>query len=135
MLLVLATVSFAQQVAPKNSREYFSLKSKKQKKAANILLIGGAACVAIGLLIPKGEVTDPGFIFTTEYKNDGIKGTFAGVGILSMLSSIPFYLLSAKNKRKANAATVSLNNQQVLFPQKNVFVFKTQPAVTFTLKL
>ncbi len=135
LLFAIVIVSFAQPAVPKHSPEYYTTKSKNQKKVANIMLIGGAACTAIGILIPKGEVTDPGFIFTTQYKNDGIRGTFGGVGILSMLSSIPFYLLSAKNKRKANAATVSLNNQNVLFPQHNAFVFKTQPAVTFKLKL
>ncbi len=100
MLLVFAAVSFAQDVAPKQTREYYSVKSKKQKKAANIMLIGGAACVAIGILIPKGEVTDPGFIFTTEYKNDGIKGTFAGVGILSMLAVFPFIYYRRKTNGK-----------------------------------
>jgi hypothetical protein len=135
MLLVFAAVSVAQEVALKQTKEYYAVKSKKQKKTAKILLIGGAACVAIGFLIQKGEVTNPGFIFTTEYKNDGIKQAFVEGGILSMLGSIPFYLLSSKNKRKANAATVSINNQQVLFPQQNVFGFKTQPAVTFKLHL
>lgn len=135
MLLLFASVSFAQEITPTQTREYYSVKSNKQKKVANILLIGGAACIAVGILIPKGEVTDPGFIFTTKHKNDGIRGTFAGVGILSMLGSIPFYLISSKNKRKANAATLSLNNEKILFPQQNVFVFKTQPAVSIKLKL
>jgi hypothetical protein len=134
MLVVFAAVSFAQQITPKKSAEFYSARSKRQKKAANIMLIGGAACLAIDLLIPRGEVTQQGFIFTTQYKNSNIKADFASVGILSMLGSIPFYLLSGHNKRKAKAATVSLNNQKVLIPQQNVFLLKTQPGVTFKLK-
>ncbi len=135
--IVMATTSFGQQaksLQPLTPEDYLK-KSKNQKKAANIMLIGGAACIAIGILIPKGEVTNPGFIFTTEYKNDGIRGNFIGVGILSMLSSIPFYLLSSKNKQKASIATVSINNQKMLFFQQNVRVFRMQPTVTFKLEL
>ncbi len=135
--IFMATTSFGQQ---NNSSQSFTpedylKKSKNQKKAANIMLIGGAACIAIGILIPKGEVTNPGFIFTTEYKNDGIRGNFIGVGILSMLGSIPFYLMSSKNKRKESATTLSINNQKILFAQQNVLFFKTQPAVTFKVNL
>ncbi|MEO6583805.1 MAG: hypothetical protein ABIO05_05745 [Ferruginibacter sp.] len=135
--IVMANTSFGQQAKTSQpfAAENYLKKSKNQKKAANILMIGGAACIATAILIPKGEVTNPGFILTTEYKNDGIRGTFLGVGILSMLSSVPFYLLSAKNQRKASAATVSLNNQKVFLPHQNVFVFRTQVAVTFKLKL
>ncbi len=67
--------------------------------------------------IPRGKLVYDGiYIYafcTDEYKNDGIKGTFAVVGILSMLGSIPFYLAASKNKRRANAATVSINNQKI----------------------
>ncbi len=135
--IVMATTSFGQLAKSSQTLtpEDYLKKSKKQRKTGNVLLIGGAACIAIGILIPRGEVTDPGFIFTTEYKNDGIRGNFVGVGILSMLSSIPFYLLSSKNKRNASVATVSINNQKMLFPQQNVLVFRTQPTVTFKVKM
>ena len=117
---------------PNHSRDYYLKKSKNQKKAANILLAGGAVCILTAFLIPKGEVTNEGW-FYTEYSNDGIKSAFGGIGGLSILGSIPFYILSSKNKRKANAATISFNNHKVLSTQQNTFVLKTQP--TLTLKI
>ncbi len=107
-------------------------KSKSQKKTANILLAGGAIFTLTAFLIPRGEPTG-GFIL--GYNNDGIKAVFGTVGFLSMLGSIPWYIVSSKNKRKANAATISFNNQKVLFPQQNTFVLKTQPALTLKIKL
>ena len=105
LLLVLNLFSQA-PTTPKHSRDYYLKKSKNQKKVANILLVGGAVCVLTAFLIPKGEVTNVGY-FYTEYKNDGIKSAFGVVGALSMLGSIQFYILSSKNKRKVNAATIS----------------------------
>lgn len=132
-LLLLAFNLFSQApTTPNHSKDYYLKKSKSQKTAANILLAGGAACILTALLIPQGEETGDGYFFQ-GHSNDGIKGTFGAVGFLSMLGSIPFYILSSKNNRKANAATISFNNQKVLFPQQNTLVLKTQP--TLTLKI
>ncbi len=110
------------------------IKSKNQKKAANILLAGGAVCILTAFLIPKGEEIN-NFSFLTQYKNDGIRALFGLTGITSMLGSIPFYIVSANSKRKANAATLSFNNQRVLFPQRGTFVSKTQPTLTLKIGL
>jgi hypothetical protein len=132
LLFVLNTFSQA-PTTPNHSRDYYLKKSKNQKKAANILLAGGAVCILTAFLIPKGEEETNTGSFFREYKNDGIRSAFGGIGSLSMLGSIPIYILSSKNKRKANAATISFNNQKVLSPQQNTFVLKTQP--TLTLKI
>jgi len=118
---------------PKHSRDYYLIKSKNLNKAANILLAGGAVCILTAFLIPKGEETSN--FFFTQRKNDGIRASFGLTGITSMLGSIPFYIVSAKNKRKANAATLSFNNQRVLFPQRGTFVSKTQPTLTLKIGL
>lgn len=134
-LLLFVFNLFSQAPAiPNHSRDYYLKKSKNQKKTANILLAGGAVCILTAFLIPKGEVTNVGY-FTTEHSNDGIRGALGGVGGLSMLGSIPFYILSSKNKRKANPATISFNNQNVLSPQQNTFVLKTQPTLTLKIML
>ncbi len=109
------------------------IKSKNQKKAANILLAGGAVCILTAFLMPKGEETSS-FLFT-QYKNDGIRALLGLTGITSMLGSIPFYIGSSNSKRKANAATLSFNNQRVLFPQRGTFVSKTQPTLTLKIGL
>ena len=84
-------------------------KSKRQKNTALILLGGGAAMIIIGAVIPEGEPTgDINWIsWSEEHKNDGVKGAFIGVGALSMLGSVPFFLLAGKNKRRGNALSAS----------------------------
>ncbi len=131
LLLAFAAASFGQQSVQKQSstQDDYLKKSKTQKTIATILLVGGAASLLTGRLIPKGEF-EGGFIFTSSYKNDGIKSTLGGIGSLSMLASIPFYIASSKNKRRANAATFSFNNQKVIFPKQNTLVLKTQPTLT-----
>ena len=52
----------------------------------------------------------------------------AAVGAGVALGSIPFFISSAKNKRRA--AAISFNNQKILFPLQRFLVLKTQRAVT-----
>jgi hypothetical protein len=93
MLLVLATVSFSQQTNPTQplTREDYLKKSKSQKITAFVLLGAGVTTLAI---ISKGN---------TSFD---VLGTLAVAGTLSTLGSIPLFLASAKNKRKAQAASV-----------------------------
>jgi hypothetical protein len=138
-LLLFVFSLFSQAPAnPKHSRDHYLKKSKIEKTEAWILLGGGAVCVLTGLLIPKGkQFQDSGFNFWgPSYKNDNIKGTFEGIGILFMLTSIKFFLGSSRNQRKANrATTINFNNQRILFPQKNTFVLRTQPSLTLKIGL
>lgn len=134
-LLLFVVKSFSQTTTnTAHSRDYYLTKSKNLNKAANILLAGGAVCILTAFLIPKGEEIYDGSFFR-KYKNDGIRALLGLTGITSMLGSIPFYIVSAKNKRKANAATLSFNNQRVLFPQRGTFVSKTQPTLTLKIGL
>jgi len=119
----------------KHSRDHYLKKSKNQKTVANVFLAGGAACILTSLLIPKGEELAPsGFIYDRQYKNENIKSTFGGIGFLFILTSIPIYLASSKNKHKAmRATTINFNNQKIYFLKQNSYVFKMQPS--FTLKI
>jgi hypothetical protein len=148
MLLIIANATFSQQTKPspaltkqdypKHSRDHYLKKSKTEKTEAWILLGGGATCIIISFLIPKGEpLVYSGFnFFGPTYKNDNIKGTFGGIGFLSMLTSIKFFIGSSRNKRKAGrATTINFNNQRILFPQQSNFVFKTLPSLTLKISL
>lgn len=128
-LLALATVSFGQQnSSPKYDfkQEDYLTKSKKQKTFAWVLVGGGAALAVVGLAIPKGE--KDGFDILTwsdTYKNEDIKASFILGGALSMGGSIPLFIASGRNKRKALAASafvdfekVSLLNQSQITNQR-----------------
>ena len=147
LILTIATAlfffeSFGQQIdpAPAFPKQDYLKKSKKQKTTGWILLGGGAALVVIGAVIPKGEeVTpsplgpfDPYGIYEVD-ENDGVKAVFYTIGSLSMLASIPFFISSGKNKRRA--ATLSLNNMRTPQIKNSSLVYRPMPAVSLKINL
>jgi len=104
MLLLLATVSFSQQTNPTQplTREDYLKKSKSQKITAFVLLGGGVTTLAI---ISKGN---------TSFD---VLGILAVAGTLSTLGSIPLFIASGRNKRKAKMASVYLRIERAeIFP-------------------
>jgi len=101
------------------------------------MLSGGATLVLTSIILPKGERTNADCEFCPEYKyeykNDGIKGSLAFVGTLSMLSSIPFFISSHHNKKKA--ASLSFKNEMVPGIYKSSLVYNRIPSLALKLKL
>ncbi len=142
ILIAFAAASFAQQSAPKQAlmQTDYLQKSKKQKKTALIFLGGGAALIVTSLVIPQGEPTgyqiDPiSGGFYEGHKNDGIRGAFILAGGLSMLGSIPFFIASAKNKRKARQASVFINMKRAPVLQGMAFSTHSFPAAGVRISL
>lgn len=126
---------FSQTDTQRSAKPDFLNKSKKQKKTANILLAGGGGLVVAAFVFPRGGMDSPpagSFIYFTTYKNDGLKGGLLVAGVLSMLTSIPFYISSAGNKRKANAITINIDNRDLLF---GTCILIRQPAVVLKVRL
>jgi hypothetical protein len=138
LLFAFAATSFCQQTVQKHSlaKTDYLQKSKKQKKIGWILTGGGAVMIAIGAIIPEGQLTDelsyPCLCYNV-HENDGVKGGFILAGLASGLSSIPFFIASGKNKRRA--ASVSFKNQTILQLQRGSFVFNTIPGLNFKISL
>jgi hypothetical protein len=116
-LLAVAAVSFGQQnSSPKyefTQTDYLK-KSKKQKTIAWLFIGGGAALVVAGAVIPKGE-KDGYDIWTwsDSYKNDDLKFGLITAGVLTMGGSIPFFIASGRNKRKAMAGSAFIDMEKV----------------------
>lgn len=99
MLLFVTTNAFSQQINPIQplTRQDYLKKSKNQKTTAWILLGGGAA-VAVGapILAVSSDWTKPETSYDVAFL----------AGCASMLGSIPLFIASKRNKRKAmNAST------------------------------
>ena len=131
LMLTISTSLFSQQTNSAKNADYLK-KSKNQKKVAWIMLGGGTTFVLTGMIIPHGEVVHAGFL-GDDYKNDGIRSSFQSTGIIFMLASIPFFIASSKNKKKA--ASVSINNEKIKTLQKTSFAYKFVPAVRLTIRL
>ena len=104
----------------KNSKEYYLQKSRNQKKAGWILLSGGAVLATVGGI---GFSENFG-IFTNNATGDGYGFMFL-TGVISGLSSIPFFISSGNNARRA--ATLTFNAD--LFPKQNALVQNYQPVI------
>ena len=125
LLLLLFTCSIFSQEVIKNS-EYYSAKSKKQETGARVMLIGGAVLIGTGFLI--GDRAESSF---DDAANGAILG---GLGVLLMLGSIPVFIASSKNKRKA-AAPLSFNNMMTPQIKNSSMVYKPIAAVSLKINL
>lgn len=125
LLFLITLNSFCQQT---NLHQDYIVKSKNQKKAGWILLGGGAALITGAIVIPQGKKTDSDpFCFYCSYANDGLKAAFFVAGSLSALASIPLFIASRKNHRKATS--VSFKNEKALLLKNQGFVYTSFPAL------
>jgi len=96
LILFLFTVrSFAQEFTP--NKEYYLQKSKKEKKSAFIILGIGMATTVTGVLVYANNKDYHDLAY--DYRSLGRLTTV--VGIVWTSASIPLFIKSAKNKKKA----------------------------------
>jgi hypothetical protein len=132
LLLCFSISLFSQQTTPTVNTDYLK-KSKNQKTTAGVLLGGGAALVLIGLAVyPKNYSMFGGNSSSTE-NQAGVSAVIILAGSGSMLASIPFFIASSKNKKKA--MSMSLKNQFIPALQSNGLVNKTTPTFAMTISL
>ena len=124
VILFLALQSFGQN-QPLSKEDYLQ-KSKNQKTTGWILLAGGTTIAVAGLV----SMNNQDFWSSDNSSYDASGFLFLG-GLAVDLASIPFFISSAKNARKA--ATISFNYQKTYFPQHNNFTAKAQPAITLRI--
>src|SRR6516165_10255738 len=107
MLLAIAAVSFCQQTIPKQDwkdSDYYK-KSKNQKTAAWLLLGGGVAMFTGGMIAHFNYINNQNDPFA-EIDQVTTGEVVAYCGVLVACGSIPFFILSSKNKKKAQAGSV-----------------------------
>lgn len=124
-LLWVAAASFGQDTtAAVPSGEFYLQKSKDQKRAAWILLGGGTALAVAGA-IQIGN--------TSFWSNDNSGYVLFSVGTVAGLISVPLFISSARNARRA--ATFSFHQQPLLVPQHSTLILQRQPTLTLSVGL
>ena len=123
MLLLMTTSSFCQQTdfSQSLSQQNYLQKSKKQKTAAWVLLGGGAA-VAVGAAIL--DVSSDWTKSETPYL------VALATGCASMLGSIPLFIASKRNKRKAMNASTYFKIQQNPVPTNTGLTLNSTPTLS-----
>jgi len=96
---------------------YYSKKQKNQKTTAWILLTGGAVLSVSGMVAQAATATvDLVTIIIGEPVEVSQTGTYvAYAGLATMATSIPFFIASGKNKKRAN---ISLQQQKITMGNK-----------------
>jgi uncharacterized membrane protein len=125
LLLIASGVMFSQQSNPASvlTKQDYLQKSKNQKTAAWVLLGGGTAMVGGSIIWALQDIfstsSGPSVLFVT--------------GGVAMIGSIPLFIVSGKNKRKA--MSLSFKMQQVPQLQNGSFVNQPLPSVNLKISL
>lgn len=115
------------------TKEDFLKKSKNQKTAAWVMLIGGAVTTTIGVGVAVGGGLDCAFGDPGCGKDQTLADVLAISGSAAMLGSIPLFIAAGRNKKKA--MSVSLSGQPASRIIKNNLAYKTVPSITLKIGL
>lgn len=130
-ILFFVIKSFSQTNVSILSKQAYLEKSRNQKTTAWVLLGGGAALTAVGAIVMGSSSNSDDF--TSSFNRLGTGAIIAGLGGTAMIASIPFFINSGKNARRA--ASISFNDQNILVPFKKSFALKSQPVITLKIML
>ena len=128
MLMITANATFGQQTIPNPtlSKQDYLQKSKHQKRAAWILVSGGSLCAMLGTV-------QFNFAGSDGEVNNSTGTVFLVTGLAAIGASIPFFIASSKNKKKAE--NVSFRIEKAPHIQQGSFVFRSYPALSFRINL
>ncbi|CAN5653256.1 hypothetical protein BH10BAC2_BH10BAC2_00840 [soil metagenome] len=127
ILLLNSLSAFTQQLSNISLKEELLRKSKNQKTAGWIMLGGGVALAAGGVLILSDAINNG---------EDGLSlsGPFVSlIGVSSMVGSIPMFAASARNRKKAVGITAG--TQQIIAPVNGGWAYQYQPALSVKIPL
>jgi len=112
-------------------------KSKNQKTVAWILLGGGIGLTSAGFAVGLNEaVNDLSNIFSVEEQKSSNTGEFLFyTGLASMAASIPFFIASSGNKRKAATVSTSLKIETRSYLQQSSISNKLYPSINLKVAL
>ncbi|MDO9373972.1 MAG: hypothetical protein V4725_05985 [Bacteroidota bacterium] len=117
------------------TREEYLQKSKGQKTAAIILISAGGAAAIAGLAIATNDLGDDlGGIFDPNYQdngNDTVSGILFFGGAAAMLGSIPLFVSSKRNKRRA--MDLSFKNIPTSQVHQNMVINQQIPSINFRI--
>lgn len=134
MLVMIANSTFSQQTnpVPELSKQDYLQKSKKQKTAAWIMLGGGTSLMIIGIASVSTEEAGS-FIFGGDQSGFNTGLVLFSTGIIAVGGSIPLFIASGKNKKRAMSLSFKMFQSS---PLQNInFVSRPTPALSLKMDL
>lgn len=110
----------------------FLRKSKNQRTTGIILLGAGAVLTITGAIMMSNLQEDP--LNPGEWVEAGTGAGIATIGALSAVASIPFFISSGNNKKKANKMTVGINMEKMMRNKVRMPYPQQFPALTARLE-
>lgn len=133
----LLTGLFPQTFAQEMSKQDYLDKSRNQKTAGFILLGGGVAMIAVGSALFVNDVDDTAISclnLNCSSGNEMESGmVISAIGGLAILGSIPVFISSGKNARKA--AQISFRNEPTYIPKYVGNIPRSIPSLSLTIPL
>jgi hypothetical protein len=129
LILLLFTAKGFSQTIPSTefSKEDYLQKSKRQKTTGWIFLSAGVVITTVGIIGFDNTYNDDWY----GNSSSDTYGYLVLAGPLISLGSIPFFISSGSNARKA--ATLSISNQPILFPRQDSYVLNSHPSLSLKI--
>jgi hypothetical protein len=129
LLLSISCIVFSQQTTPSGNIDY--LKKSKSQKTVAWILAGTGSATAIISMTSFNWINIFGSIGGDNGSDDNIKRgeTTFYIGCIVALSSIPFFIASSKNKKKAAAVSLSFKPETRFYVQQNLVRKAPYPAL------
>ena len=112
LLILFMLASFSSSFAQGLTKEDYLRRSKNQKKTAWILCGTGATLILTSLIVYPNNYSFLGFNSAAEQRQANSAGVLFTAGGICVLGSIPFFILSGGNRKKAAALSFRLNRFQ-----------------------
>ncbi len=128
MLLILSAASFSQQTkpAPALTKQDYLKKSEGQNSTAWVLLSVGTAVLA-------GTMISAATSVCISCPKKSFPVVLVGLGGTAVVSSIPFFIASSRNKKKA--MSLSFKNETAPQLQKDGFTNRPVPSLALKINL
>lgn len=132
-LCIFVVQGFAQTTSKAVTKEYYLKKSRTQKTIAWVMVGTGVAVAVAGYAILAKKIDDEPLGYFTDENYGDKEVAFIVAGGVVAVGSIPLFIISSKNKKRA--AGISFIQQPVFVPVQNSFAYKHQPGISIKIKL
>lgn len=136
MFLLIITNLQSQKILENTANlDYYMQKSKNQNTAGWILLGTGATMNIVGIIgFSNNSMSfDDGILKGGNAQKADIYGYIMLAGLVIDIVSIPLFIASSGNKKKA--VRIEFGNQIICEPNYDLLVFQKKPIPSLTLKL
>jgi hypothetical protein len=138
LILALGGISQKPDSMKKESFEYYNKKSSSQKTAAWIFVAGGTTLMISGVIVASNQAVNELvnlFEPNPPEKQSAADEILFFTGLAGVITSVPFFISSAKNRKKAEMFRTSFRIQSITYPGLVTGSKKYYPSLALSVRL